>query len=326
MYVYLCPNKAGSNSSQLTDPADLIRVVATNRATADQKRLFHFNVLKNPAFRSEIYYQQKTYKLNDAPRYERRLLTTYKQCMDEKTLPLAPERPQAEREPNRRPTPRPSAASRPNAPPRESSRGTTAPGPGTPESSAPRRDVAQELVQGLLKLPPPVAVAARCNEDASFHGFWSPPRAGARPGPGLGNSAPGRFQGDSAPARQPNIPPPTHPPPEQHIISAPPPSHQHSFPSHVPPPPNGPQTHGRTPLRRPPAQSQQHGEIIGLVITHEATMAELDAFEHRIKSDKDFHVVLIQTLDRLKAESAVDDVERLLNFIHRVALCHLFQL
>ncbi len=201
MKIYVGPAfitvKTRSNSSHITDPNDLIHLVANDEATANQRRLFDYNVLHNENFRSEIYYQRKTYKLNEAYREERRLFAAYERCIDGKGLPLA-ERVQSRRDPIQTSAPRRTAAFSGSSAPRESLSERNASGRGQAGGGS----AAEPRI-------PQVTRNAQADERAGFNGFW--------------RTSPEKESGSGGGQAKP-LPPPTshtHPSPVKRAVKTP---------------------------------------------------------------------------------------------------------
>jgi hypothetical protein len=165
-----------SNSCQITDPPDLIHLVATNEAKPQQKRLFDYNVLHSARFRKEIYFQQKTYKLNEAGRLAQRLLAEFERCVGNKHLPPSERAQLGVDAPNPR-TPRVSATFSENAAYRE----IVAQMGHAPGSKAPGRGRGRVPAAAQPRAPPAIRTA-RANEKAGLDGFRSPSRKSVSPG------------------------------------------------------------------------------------------------------------------------------------------------
>ena len=319
--------ETNANSSPTTDPTDLIHLVATGEATTVQKRLFKYNVLRNSAFRTEIYYQQKTYRLNEAFLDERRLLTAYEHCLIDATgLPRA-QRAQAEGASSRRsahgrsaapiggvasqrtvPAPRVSTAPTGSAAPQRTSiasRDTT-----TPEESA----AFQRSVLATRDSTP--------HKDYEVPKASTVPRAGAVPRASIINracklarTAAGQCQVEQGSPSQP-LPFPATPRRVARRLFSPENTDFNRLPTH---------THDSAVRESLGPQTHEPADIMDLVVRNSATMDQLDLFEKRVIQDEEFKAGIVDKLRLLRQRSAIEEVDRLVKLMNRIAIHNLFQ-
>ncbi len=316
----------GADLSPTTDPTDLIHLVAAGEATTDQKRLFKYNVLRNPTFRSEIYYQRKTYRLNEAFSDERRLLTAYEQCyVDARGLPRA-QGSQAGGVSPRRSTPNRSAAPVGSA---ASQRAVSAPRANAAPiknaasqriASAPRASAAPIDSAASQRAVPVPRVSRAPIKSAASQGTVPPPRLIT---PRKDNelpraSTPARTSTEqSQRERRPPSQPTPIPTPVARRLFAPEDEDFDGFQSH---------THISPVKEALGYQTQEPASIIDLVISNVATMDQLDLFEKSVIYDKRFKAEIVDKLRLLRQQSAVEEVDRLVKLMNRVAIHNLFQL
>jgi hypothetical protein len=307
------PVQTRSNSCQTTDPPDLIHLVATNEAKPQQKRLFDYNVLHSARFRKEIYFQQKTYKLNEAGRLAQRLLAEFKRCIGNKHLP----------------------------PTERAQLGVDAPNPRTPRVSATVSEAAayREIVAHMGSVPgssvsgrgqgrgspaapsraPPAIKTARANEKAGFDSFRSPSRKSVSPGIKAKrrlfedqihspHSYPSPIRGAAKANQQVAHQRVAH----QNV------AHQNVAHQNV--------AHQNVAHQNVAHQNvaQQKVDLLDLVSKNAATMAQLDVLEHRLKKEEGFQLEVVNRLRTYRQQSKVAETGRLLLTINRIAIWNLF--
>ena len=270
-------------------------MVANNQDTADDRRLFDYNILHNSSFVPEIYYQLKTYRLSEATGCERRLLKAYETCRLKNRGLHRDQQPQAGGAPTKQNVSRPGAASRE---PGSSRARVTGGASREPESSRARLTRAASREPGSSR----VMGAASREPGSSRVTAVAPRQTGRDQGPS------GQGQASGGSAAQSQAPPGV----EGGFVAAA--SDFDGFTAH---------THA-SPVKEA-AKAPGSVDLIELVVRRTANMDQLDLFERRVKEDEAFQRDLANKLRLFRQQSALEDTTRLVKLVTRVAICNLFK-